>query len=118
VLRTASTFALAGLALFAVSCGGKRQRYFIRVVEPTGRAYYTHSDKALYTESGGFVTFRDLVTKESVHLVNGKYSAAACPQGEVEKAQVDYLGNPRAKPKAEYVRGQGMDGEVWQERSN
>lgn len=119
MLRVPSTLALAVLTLIAVSCGGgKPQRYFIRVVEPTGRAYYTHTDKALYTESGGFVSFRDLVTKEKVHLVNGKYSASPCPQGEVEKAQVDFLENPRAKPKAEYVPGQGMDREVWQDRAS
>ncbi len=88
------------------------------MVEPDGRAYYTHTNKALYTESGGFVTFRDLVTKENVRLVNGKYSAAACPQDEVDKAQVDYLENPRANPKAEFVPGQGMDGEVWRDRAS
>ena len=59
------------LALVLFACASKPKRYFVRVVQPDGRAYYTHTDKALYTESGGFVTFRDLVTKEDVRLVNG-----------------------------------------------
>ena len=102
------------LALVLFACASKPKRYFVRVVQPDGRAYYTHTDKALYTESGGFVTFRDLVTKEDVRLVNGKYSAAPCPPGEVEKAQVDYLENPRRKPTGEYVPGEGAGPEVWQ----
>ena len=101
------------LALALLACGGRSKAYYVRVVEPDGRAYYVHTQDALYSESAGFVTFRDLVTREDVRLPNGRYSAEPCSEEEVSKAQVAYLGNPRKKPKATYTPGQGSDGSLW-----
>jgi hypothetical protein len=99
--------------LLLAACGGKARHYFVRVVDQQGRAYYTHTTNALYSESAGFVTFNDLVTHEDVRLSNGKYSAEPVSEEEVSRAQNDYLGNPKQKPKGTYVPGQGSDGSVW-----
>lgn len=101
------------LGLLLVACGGKRKHYYVRVVEPDGRAYYTHTTNALYSESGGFVTFKDLVTKEDVRLSNGKYSAEPISEDAVAAAQTTYLGNPKKKPQGTYAPGEGSDGSVW-----
>ncbi|MHC4937410.1 MAG: hypothetical protein ACYTHK_00390 [Planctomycetota bacterium] len=101
------------LVLLTVACGGKRKHYYVRVVEPGGRAYYTHTTNALYSEAGGFVTFRDLVTKEDVRLSNGKYSAEPCSEDAVAEAQTKYLANPKKKPQGTYAPGEGSDGSIW-----
>ena len=101
------------LVLLLVACGGKRRYYYVRVVEPDGRAYYTHTTNALYSETAGFVTFNDLVTHEDVRLSNGKYSAEPVSEEVVARAQTEYLGNPKQKPKGTYDPGKGSDGSVW-----
>jgi hypothetical protein len=105
-------FPLAAVLLLA-ACGGKSRSYYVRVVEPDGRAYYTHTSNALYSEAGGFVTFRDLVTREDVRLANGKYAAEPVGEGEVEAAQSKYIADPRRKPEAEYHPDKVGDASVW-----
>ena len=87
--------ALLLTVVLAVGCGGSTKRtQYVRVVEPTGRAYYAETSYAMYSESGGFVTFRDLVTRDTVKLTNGRYSATPCSEDEVADAQTKWLQNP------------------------
>jgi len=108
----AGAFLLA--TLLAGGCGGSQKRtQYVRVVEPTGRAYYAETSYALYSEAGGFVTFRDLVTREDVRLTNGRYSATPCSEDEVASAQTTYLQNPKKMPQSEFDREHGLDPRVW-----
>jgi len=101
------------LALLPLACGGKARSPYVRVVDPGGRAYYTHTSNALYSEAAGFVTFRDLVTREDVRLANGRYSAEPVARAEVSRAQDAYLADPTKAPEGTYVPGQGADGSLW-----
>ena len=107
----------AALALLVVSlvvaCGGGKRSLYVRVVEPSGRAYYAETSRSMYTEAGGFVTFRDLVTRDSVELANGKYSAVACTEDEVGTAQATYLRNPKKMPTGEFDPENGSDPSIW-----
>ena len=47
--------------------------------------------RTLHSEAGGFLTFKDLVTREPVKLENGTYVALICPRSEIEIRQVEYL---------------------------
>lgn len=90
------------LALLA-ACSTHERSPFLRVTHQSGRIYYTRSDRALHSQGGGFLTFRDLVTRESVKLKNGTYTALECPSDEVKVRQNEYLENPRRLP------GEGED---------
>ena len=99
---------------FAVGCGGSQKRtQYVRVVEPTGRAYYAETSYAMYSEAGGFVTFRDLVTRDTVKLTNGRYSATPCSEDEVATAQTQWLQNPKKPLESDYDPNNGMDPDVW-----
>jgi len=105
--------ASATLTLLALACGGKARASYVRVVEPGGRAYYTHTTNALYSEAGGFVTFRDLVTREDVRLANGKYAAEPVSEDEVTRAQNAYLADPKKTPSAPFDRAKTGDTAIW-----
>lgn len=85
--------------LLLAACGGMTSPY-ARVMADDGRVYYTRMEIAFRSESGGFLTFRDLVTKESVRLKNGSYQALQCPREEVEVRQVEFLDDPTKVPMA------------------
>lgn len=99
--------------LLLAACGGRSRHYYVRVVDQDGRAYYTHTTNALYSEAAGFVTFNDLVTHEDVRLSNGKYSAEPVSEEVVSRAQREYLGNPKKKPTGTYDPQKGSDGSLW-----
>lgn len=88
------------LLLLAAACS-RPQSPFVRIYAEDGRVYYARMDRALYTEAGGFLTFRDLVTKEQVRLPNGTYQALECPPDEVKQRQIEYLNDPTRPPRAE-----------------
>jgi len=83
--------------LLCAACATPRSGY-IRVEADDGRVYYTQDNLKLYSPTGGFVTFRDLVTKEDVRLKNGTYRALDCPATEVEIRQREYINDPSHKP--------------------
>ena len=87
--------------LLAGACSRTPPSNFVRITDQqSGRVYYANTDRSIHSEAGGFLTFRDLVTKESVRLPNGTYAAEFCPREEVEIRQVEYLRNPDKKPHA------------------
>ena len=88
-------FLLAAVA----ACGGA-QSPFVRVTVDDGRVYYARMEISLYSEAGGFLTFRDLVTKQDVRLKNGSYTALECPPEEVEVRQNEYINDPSKPPMA------------------
>jgi len=90
---------LAVLALGA--CFGGPHSPYLRIYAENGRAYYARVDRALHSDSGGFLTFRDLVTKEQVRLRNGTYQALECPREEVKRRQIEYLNDPARPPRVE-----------------
>ncbi|MHC4931034.1 MAG: hypothetical protein ACYTGV_02445 [Planctomycetota bacterium] len=96
--RVAALFLAAPLLLSA--CGGQRSP-FLRVTADSGRVYYTDMRQAYRSDTGGFLTFRDLVTREDVRLKNGTYHARECPQDEVQLRQMEYMDNPTKKPRIE-----------------
>jgi len=114
-IGTISLLAILAVSVsaLAVSCGGGVRTPYVRVVEPKGRMYYAETSRALYTEAGGFVTFRDLVTGEEVRLTNGRYSAIPCSLTEVDKAQSTYIQDPTKVPTGAYDRTEGQDPSVW-----
>lgn len=86
--------------LFAAACGGGPRSPFVRVMADDGRVYYADMDRALHSEHGGFLTFRDLVTGEEVRLKNGTYEAGVVPREEVKLRQLEYLRDPSHPPQA------------------
>ena len=113
-LRTGAPVAVLLLAAFlATGCGGSKRAQYLRVVEPDGRAYYAETSRAMYSEAGGFVTFKDLITSEKVRLTNGRYSATPCSEDEVAKAQTTWLQNPKKMLQSDFDRENGMDPRVW-----
>lgn len=94
--------AIALFALLAAGAGCKspQQSPYLRVTSEDGRVYYADTDRAIHSPTGGFLAFRDLVTRESVRLKNGSYTAQMCPPDEVKIRQVEYLNDPSNKPKA------------------
>jgi len=106
--------ALLPALLLAAACGSSHKYVqYVRVVEPSGRAYYAETSYALYSEAGGFVTFRDLVTSDTVKLTNGRYSATPCSEEEVADAQERWLQDPKKPLQSEYDPEKGMDPGVW-----
>jgi hypothetical protein len=85
--------------LLVAACGPARSP-FVRITADDGRVYYTRSDLALHSEAGGFMSFRDLVTREDVRLKNGAYRALECPPEEVEVRQQEYIDDPSRTPMA------------------
>lgn len=91
------------LLFLLFACGGAHSP-FTRVTADDGRVYYTRMDISFMSPSGGFLTFRDLVTREDVRLKNGTYAAGECPPQEVEYRQRVFLEDPARVPMAgDYV---------------
>jgi len=87
------------LLLLAGACASPRSPY-TRVTADDGRVYYARMDYAFETTSGGFLTFRDVVTREDVLLKNGTFTTVECPPYEVEYRQNQYIHDPTRKPMA------------------
>jgi hypothetical protein len=87
------------ILLLAAACAPSRSP-FARVTSEDGRVYYARMDIAFHSEAGGFLAFRDLVTKESVRLKNGTYTALECPPEEVEVRQREFIDDPTRIPMA------------------
>ncbi|MGQ0615304.1 MAG: hypothetical protein ACT4PV_16355 [Planctomycetaceae bacterium] len=85
--------------LVAAACGGGGRSPFVRITADDGRVYYANQDKALFSTSRKFLTFRDLVTREQVMLDEGTFVAQECPVSEVEIRQREYLDNPAHPPR-------------------
>lgn len=80
------------------ACSGGNRSPFVRITADNGRVYYARWDMALHSPAGGFLSFKDLVTKESVRLKNGTYVAKECPESEVDIRQREYIEDPTHKP--------------------
>ena len=89
------------LPLLLAACATTETSPYLRVSADDGRIYYAHESRTLHSESGGFLAFKDLVTRESVRLKNGTYRMEPCPQGEVAHRQQEYLSDPTRPPRAE-----------------
>jgi hypothetical protein len=85
------------LLLLAAACS-TTQSPFVRVTHETGRIYYARMETALHSPGGGFLTFRDLVTRETVKLKDGTYLAQECPASELDIRQREYLEDPSRVP--------------------
>ncbi|MHC4548349.1 MAG: hypothetical protein ACYTEZ_06180 [Planctomycetota bacterium] len=92
--------ALVPALLLVAACTGGERSPFVRVTAHDGRVYYARMDRALHSQAGGFLTFRDLVTKETVRLKNGTYVAEEVPPSEIAIRQQEYLDDPTRKPVA------------------
>lgn len=93
------TPALALLVL-AAACKSTPNTPYLRVTADDGRIYYAHKDRSLMSDSGGFLAFKDLVTREPVRLKNGTYRAEMCTRGEIAARQREYLDDPKHPPRA------------------
>ena len=91
---------LLPLLLVAAACSTQRTNY-MRVIDIDGRVYYADGTKALRSQSGGFIMFKDLITREPIRLKNGTYSAIACAPEEVTQQQLNYMENPSKPLRAE-----------------
>lgn len=91
-----SKSALIPLLLLVAACASPRTN-FLRVIDIDGRVYYADGRKSLISQSGGFIMFTDVISREPIRLKNGTYSAIACAPTEVEhqqQAYMDSLGKP------------------------
>ena len=95
-MRTSILLAL----LLAAGCTGPKSP-FLRITARDGRVYYAREDRTLHSPAGGFLTFRDLITRESVRLKNGDYVAQSVPPQEVAIRQQEYIEDPERVPQAE-----------------
>jgi hypothetical protein len=87
-------------AALAAACS-RPDSPFVRITADDGRVYYADTTKTIHSESGGFLAFRDLVTREGVRLKNGSFKAEQCPPNEVQVRQDEYLADPKRLPRAE-----------------
>jgi len=93
---------LLALPLLAAACAGRQQSDggYLRVVAEDGRIYYARVESTFFSDTGGFVSFRDLVTREKVQLARGTFVARFVPQSEVATRQQEYLEPPHRVPMA------------------
>ena len=84
-------FACLLAVLAAMACGGGPRSPFVRVMADSGRVYYADMRRTLHSESGGFLSFRCVVTSDTVRLKDGSYRALECPKSEVAARQRQYL---------------------------
>ncbi len=89
---------LVALLVPVAGCRTTPPSPYLRVVVPNGRVYYAYEGRTLHSEAAGFITFRDLVTRETVKLKNGQYVARECTQHEVDVRQQEYLDDPSRPP--------------------
>jgi hypothetical protein len=101
-MRPPTPLCLLLLPLLA-ACASAHSPYS-RVTADDGRAYYARVDLTFRSEAGGFLTFKDLVTKEDVKLKNGTYAEEECSSEEVEYFQRRYIEDPDKKPMASDMR--------------
>ncbi len=102
----AVTFAL--LAVATVACRSPEPPSpYVRITATDGRLYYAEHINTLHLSRGveegepGYLTFRDLVTRETVKLQNGTYQANLVPVQEIEVRQREYLDNPDKPPRVQ-----------------
>jgi hypothetical protein len=86
--------------LVLAACASTPPSPYTRVTADDGRVYYARMDLAFDSRTGGFLSFRDLVTKEDVMLRSGTYTTAECPPEELDFRQRRYLDDPSRKPMA------------------
>jgi hypothetical protein len=91
---------LLPLLLVAAACAAPRTN-FLRVIDIEGRVYYADGTKTLISQSGGFIMFKDMITREPIRLKNGTYQAIACAPEEVTQQQTNYMENPSKPLRAE-----------------
>ncbi len=81
------------------ACGPKPpQSPYVMIVHVTGRVYFGDLRNTLSSDTGGFVSFRDLVTAESVRLQAGSYTTRETDWARVEQARKAYMYNPSKPP--------------------
>jgi hypothetical protein len=88
--------ALIPVLLLIAACSAPRTN-FMRVIDIDGRVYYADGNKSLISQSGGFIMFTDMITREPIRLKNGTYTAIACAPAEIDRQQqvyMDSLGKP------------------------
>ena len=66
-----------------------------------GRLYFADARIMLHSPTAGFLSFRDLVTNESVRLQEGTYRTEEVPFTEVELWRERYMYNPSRRPHVE-----------------
>ncbi len=100
--------ALALLALLPVACRTPEPPSpYVRITTTDGRIYYAEHLNTLHLSRGieegepGFLTFRDLVTRETVKLQHGTYRSNLVPVQEIEVRQREYLDNPDKPPRVQ-----------------
>ena len=72
---------------------------YLRITEDDGRLYYAARARTLHSDSGGFLAFKDLVTREAVRLKNGTYRSEDCTAADVDDAQQAFMADPTQKPR-------------------
>lgn len=87
------------MALLLAACKAPQQQspYMRVTVLKDGRLYYADARMSIFSDAGGFLSFRDLITGESVRLANGSFEAIPVPYDEVERRRNEYMYNP-SKP--------------------
>jgi hypothetical protein len=90
---------VAAVALLLPGCFRKEPPPpYLQLKVESGRLYYADSRTWMRSRSGGFLTFRDMVTGESVRLAEGSYEAVPVTYAEVERARDRYMYHPSQPP--------------------
>ena len=90
------------LLLLTAACQkGKPPSPYLRLTADTGRVYYADQRTMFHSPTAGFLSFRDLVTNQSVRLQEGTYRSQEVPFSEVERWRLRYMYNPSKPPSTE-----------------
>ena len=90
------------LLLLTTACQrGQPPSPYLRVTEDSGRIYYADQRTLFHSPTAGFLSFRDLVTNESVRLPEGTYRRQEVPFSEIELWRQRYMYNPSRRPHVE-----------------
>lgn len=86
------TLLAAALLPLLAACGPRRpQTPYVMIVHVSGRVYFSDLRNTLSSQTGGFVSFRDLVTNEPVRIQQGTYSTKETDWARIEEARKAYM---------------------------
>ena len=105
------TLFVAAVFPLLAACGPKPpQSPYIMIVHISGRVYFGDLRNSLSSETGGFLSFRDMVTGESVRIQQGTFSTKETDWTRIEQARKAYMYNPSNPPNVKDLSAEEKQG--------